>query len=356
MDIIFAGILCSVFFPIYRKFLQITKARRTISSFLTCAFIIFVILIPVSFFIYQFINEAISMTRLVYTKIQNGDFNPIIESFNNDLIPQISQSLAPIIDVNTLNFDDFNIKQNITEFLAGIAGTLTSQITEFIGSIVFFIFHFFMMMIIMFFFFKDSEVIVERIKLLSPMPTSHNENIMKKFKQISEATLFGIFLTAAIQGFLGGLGFFAVGLPNPIFWGTLMTILALIPFVGTFVVWLPAGLYLIATGNYAAGITLLIWSAGIVSTIDNFLRPYFIHGRVQTYPLLLFLSILGGIPAFGLLGIIIGPLVLTLTFVFIEIYEIEYHGVLHFKDKNPPEDISLLQSLITKLKKRGLKK
>jgi len=353
IDLILAAILSSVFFPLYKRATKITGQRKKLASFLTCSFIVFVILIPLSLFIYQFITEAAAAIQNIYTRVQNGALDPIIEWKSNGLFSSVREKLLPIIDLETIDLSQYNLGDRITESLTTTATSLGKQVTEFAKNVALVLFHFFIMIISMFFFFKDSNYIVKSLMHLSPLPTTHNENIVTKFKAISQATLFGIFLTAIIQGILGGIGFTIAGITNPIFWGTLMALFALIPFMGTFVIWGPTALYLIIGEHYAPGIFLLIWGGGVVSTIDNFLRPYFIHGRARTYPLFTFLSIIGGLSAFGLVGLILGPLILTLTFVFIEIYEIEYQGVLHQKDTIHKEKISVIQKLLKKLTKKN---
>jgi predicted PurR-regulated permease PerM len=146
---------------------------------------------------------------------------------------------------------------------------------------------------------------------------------------MSLATLYGIFLTSIVQGIIGGIGFAIAGIPHALFWGTAIALFSLIPVVGTSVVWVPASLILIATGNLTSGIFLFCWGILIVSTVDNFLRAFLIGGRTNTNQLLMFLSVFGGIGMFGLVGVIFGPLILTLFFAFLHIYELEYDKVLH---------------------------
>jgi predicted PurR-regulated permease PerM len=125
---------------------------------------------------------------------------------------------------------------------------------------------------------------------------------------------------ALVQGGLGGLGFLMVGLPAPLFWGTVMTFLAFIPILGAFLVWVPAVVILFAQGAYLKAVILLVWGAIVVSLSDNFLRPILISGRTQVHTLLLFFGILGGLKVFGFLGFIAGPLVITICLAMVDIY------------------------------------
>ena len=164
---------------------------------------------------------------------------------------------------------------------------------------------------------------------LSPLSKDHEEGLFKKFREISNATLYGIFLTALVQGTLGGIGFVVAGIPNALFWGTAIAVFSLVPVFGTSIVWFPAGVLLLASQSWFGGIFLLAWGFGVVSTVDNLIRPYLIGGKAKMHQLLMFLAVFGGIFAFNLIGVIIGPLVLTLFFAFLHIYESEYDKLLH---------------------------
>jgi len=151
--------------------------------------------------------------------------------------------------------------------------------------------------------------------------------LIKRLKEIIHGVVYGYIIVALIQGILGGLGFFIFGINSPIFWGMVMSIFALIPFIGTGVIWLPASLLLIFDGIFQnsnnllfKGIGLLIYSFIFVSSLDNFLRPKLMSDKAKVHPLILFLGVLGGIFFFGPIGVIAGPLILSLTSVFIDAY------------------------------------
>ena len=184
------------------------------------------------------------------------------------------------------------------------------------------------MIFAMFYFIKDGSVIVKKIMALSPLPEPYEKKLFHRLKTMINATLYGTFFTAIIQGFLGGIGFAIAGISQPILWGTVMAFFALAPYVGTAFVWVPAVLILLFTGSFGAGIFLLIWSVLLVSTIDNFLLPYLIGSSAKTYSLLTFLCVIGGIYVWGFPGLVLGPLVLTLLIAMSEIYEAEYRPLL----------------------------
>jgi predicted PurR-regulated permease PerM len=134
------------------------------------------------------------------------------------------------------------------------------------------------------------------------------------------ATIYGGLLVAIVQGILGGLAFWILGLPSPVLWGTAMGFLSLIPIGGTALIWVPTSIILLIQGAFAKGIILLAIGVFVISMMDNFLRPLLVGARTKIHPLLLFFSVLGGIQAFGMIGLVAGPLVATLCITLIEIY------------------------------------
>jgi predicted PurR-regulated permease PerM len=134
------------------------------------------------------------------------------------------------------------------------------------------------------------------------------------------ATIYGGILIAIIQGCLGGLSFLVLGLPSPIFWGTAMALLSFIPVGGTALIWAPTAVILLIGGAVLKGLILLGLGVFVISMVDNLLRPFFISAKTNIHPLLLFFSVLGGVQAFGLIGLVAGPLIATLFLTMVEIY------------------------------------
>jgi predicted PurR-regulated permease PerM len=176
------------------------------------------------------------------------------------------------------------------------------------------------MTVALFFLFRDGEQFMETIKALIPFSAKERENILKRMVEMIHATIYGGIVVALVQGGLGGLGFWIVGLSSPAFWGAVMAFLSFIPIVGAFLVWVPAVMILFIQGAYLKALVLLAWCGLLVSLSDNFVRPILISGRTQVHTLLLFFGILGGLKIFGFLGFIAGPLVITICLAIIDIY------------------------------------
>ena len=173
----------------------------------------------------------------------------------------------------------------------------------------------------MYYLFKDGENLVAKFKGIIPLSEIQTNNILSRMKEVSQATIYGGLVISLLQGFLGCLAFFIVGISSPVFWGALMALLSFFPLIGAWLVFLPAVVVLLFQGAIGKGIFLLIWGFGVVSMADNFLRPYLVSGRTQIHPLLLFFSILGGLQVFGFIGIILGPMLVSVFVVFINIMQ-----------------------------------
>ena len=133
------------------------------------------------------------------------------------------------------------------------------------------------------------------------------------------ASLRGVLFIAAIQGALGGIGFWALGISSPMFWGVVMFFLSMIPMAGAFIVWVPVAVYLAATGHYWKATLLTVWGGGVIGMADNLLRPRMVGSRTRLHELVVFFSVLGGINVFGVLGIIAGPVVIAMTTSFLDV-------------------------------------
>ena len=166
----------------------------------------------------------------------------------------------------------------------------------------------------------DSDRIIEAIKDALPLSNKQAVAIIDRAKEVVGASVYGVLAIAVVQGTLGGLAFWALGVPSAIVWGVAMTFLSMIPMLGAFLVWVPAAIYLALTGHYVKAILLVLWGTLVIGMIDNFLRPKLVGGRTRLHELLIFFAVLGGLQVFGVLGIVLGPVVLALAMSLIEVF------------------------------------
>ncbi|MBP9770710.1 AI-2E family transporter [Candidatus Gracilibacteria bacterium] len=324
LTVIFIAIVLSVaFYPMYKRLLKLFRGLQGIASFVSCLVVIFLTVMPLTFFVILMAGEAASTYQLVQAKINSGVFDKFLQWQNGGIFYDLNENVKMVVDLEKID-----IKQAVLDMAQSLSTYLVSQVATLISSISNFFVNVFILLFSMYYFFKDGKIIVEKIKAASPLPSLYETDLFDKIAVMSKAILVGVFLTAILQGLVGGIGFMFAGIANPIFWGTAMAFFSLVPLFGTAVIWVPAGIILAVMGQYGSAIFIFIWGALAIGLVDNFVRPYLIGGKANTYPLLTFFVIMGGIWTLGLQGVIIGPLVLMFLMSFIQIYEAEYGKVL----------------------------
>ncbi len=171
---------------------------------------------------------------------------------------------------------------------------------------------FVMMLFLLFFLLRDGATIQAQLLALVPMPQARKQQLVTYLASVTRAVVFGTLLTGVLQGALIGIGFGIVRLPSPLVFAVIAALLSLLPIGGTALVWTPAALYLLAEGRYGAAIFLSIWGALLVGLMDNFLKPLLISGRAEIPTLAVFLGVIGGLSAFGPIGMFLGPVLLAM--------------------------------------------
>ncbi len=269
--LILAAILATAFHPLYKKILPRVKNNARSASLVTCSLILFLIVVPMMIFVFLLGKQATNTYSFVYDWIQTGHLDTYLKWEKGgtlyDTLGSMAQQVDTVIDVSSLD-----VKGNISDGLRQVGSFLASQSTMLIKLFGWILLSFFVLFFAMYYFFKDTDQIIKKIMTLSPLPLEHEHELFKKFKEISLATLYGIFLTSIVQGIIGGVGFLIAGIPNSLFWGTAIAFFSLVPVVGTATIWLPASIILFLSGNVFGGIFLFCWGLFIVSTVDNILR------------------------------------------------------------------------------------
>jgi predicted PurR-regulated permease PerM len=234
-----------------------------------------------------------------------------------------------------VNLQSLQLSQRILQASTALGKILLNQGGSIFGDVTALFGQFLLMLFAFFFMVRDLDVLLRTSLHLLPLSASHERKIIEKVTEVARSAILGTLVTALAQGVAGGIAFQIAGLPG-VFWGTVMAFTALIPLAGTTVIWGPAALYLILSGHWGYGIFLLLWGILVVSMLDNILRPLFMAGKGKnaTSTLLIFLSLLGGVNYFGLVGILYGPLVVGLTLVLLYIYSLEFKAFLAYQDKS----------------------
>jgi predicted PurR-regulated permease PerM len=213
-----------------------------------------------------------------------------------------------------------DLENLIDETISRTGGALAQFVGGFLADVAVVLFQLFVTLLAVFFFLRDSDGITRYIRRALPFEELRRERMIRQTRDLVYVSIAAGLLIAALQGLAGGLVFALLGLAAPVFWGVIMGFLALLPLVGTWVVWLPAAVWLMATGQVGKGILLVALGATIVASIDNVLRPAMLAGRARMNGLLMFISLLGGVSVFGLIGLVLGPVVTAIVSGLFEAY------------------------------------
>ena len=208
----------------------------------------------------------------------------------------------------------------IDDVVSRTGGFVAARVGGLLADIAVLLFQLFVTLLALFFFLRDADTIMRDVRGLLPFEEMRRERMIRQTRDLVYASIAAGLVIAALQGLAGGLVFALLGLGAPVFWAVMMGLLALLPFVGTWVIWMPAAIWLIATGQIVKGVVLAVLGGTIVASIDNVLRPAILSGRAQMNGLLMFISLLGGVSLFGLLGIVLGPLISAIVTGLIEAY------------------------------------
>lgn len=332
--IILAAILAMVLNPIHLKILKLVKDRRNLAAVLTCVFLTLVVIIPLTVMLISVIQQGIDSFNSINDWIAKNEYKELLQnhyikgliSWFEGKLPYF-QKLFPNLDIHKLNLNDLllNLTANIGKILVNQGGNLLSNVTSIFMK-------FFLMIFVFFYIIRDEAHLLETILHYSPLSASQENQILDKIRDVSRSALIGTLVTALAQGAVGGIAFWISGLPA-LFWGMVMAFASLIPLVGTALIWVPAAGYLLISGHWGYAIFVVIWCSVIVGMLDNFVRPLFMKGSAGMSTLLIFLSLLGGIGYFGILGILYGPLIFGLAMVLFYIYSVEFNQFLNIQDE-----------------------
>ena len=252
----------------------------------------------------------------------NNPFKELIENSKIvDRINLILQNFGFTITGEELNKGIAELGRFVGLYLYEQARSMTANILNFFVN-------FFFMLLIIFYLLIDSPRLLSFIVALSPLPDDQDQKLIQKFKDMAGAILIGNGLGGLIQGTLGGAVFAAFGFKSPFLWGVIMALLAFLPIVGIGAVFLPASIYLFLQGRVGAGIFFVVFYVLLSGGIEYFFKPKLVGKRVQMHTLLVFLSIIGGLKLFGILGIIYGPLVVTAFLTLSDIYQSSYQRLV----------------------------
>ncbi len=320
--VIFAIVLTSACHPIYRRLLRWSKGRKNLAALLTATLLVVIVVVPLVSFSAALVEEGVVSVGKVKDWLQAGNLEKELSSDWIQPLRQIAERL-----LNQLGLEEMNLHKVLVEASARLAKLILSWGTQLLGNIPMLVLKFVLLILLVFFLSRDGQVILERLKHLVPLAKDQEEILLQRVRDLASSVVLANVATAAAQGVAGGIGLWIVGI-SPFFWGTMMAFTSLIPAVGTALVWVPAAGYLLLVSSWGKALFLVVWSALVVGSIDNFLRPFLMKGEGSISSIYLFFAILGGINLFGIVGILYGPLIVGIVDILFHLYAHEYSDVL----------------------------
>jgi predicted PurR-regulated permease PerM len=272
--------------------------------------VVVILLVPAFFVVSELVREAAAGVERVQqdgaagrwrnTVLQNPRLAPLLEWIDRhqDVVGELQRTLAARL-------------QDLTGLVSGSVWAVVQMLVA---------------LFVLFYFFRDRRTVLRGLRSLLPLSDAEVDQVFARAADTIHATVYGRLVVAGIQGALGGLMFWWLGLPAPVLWGVVMALLSVVPYLGSFIIWGPAAVYLALEGSWASAILLTAWGVVVVGLIDNLLYPVLVGGRLRMHTLTTFIAILGGLTVFGTAGIILGPLIVAISAALVEVWRRRTEG------------------------------
>ena len=268
-------------------------------------FLIAVVLVALASFVgHSILKEAATGAQIIQAGLETGQWREQLAAN-----PRLGGALAALEQ-----------QANLTGQLHGMAGEIGKRVSQVVTGSAWVIIQFMLTLFVLFYFFRDQHAALGTLRSFVPLSERETDEVFNRVADTIHATIFGTLIVASVQGALGGLMFWWLGLPAPILWGAVMALLAIVPVLGAFVVWVPAAIFLAASGQWGKAAILTVWGGVVVALIDNLLYPILVGKRLRLHTVPVFFAIIGGLAVFGAAGVILGPLILALTDAILEIW------------------------------------
>ena len=319
--LLLGALLAGLFHPLYRWITRLVGGRQSFGAVLTLLVLFILVLGPITAFLGIVVQQALTVSdqAIPWLRQHLG----AASTFNlHDWLVQRFPELADYVPSQE------QLLQHVGTAAKSTGAFLVTVLSRMTATTATFILNLFVMLYAMFFFFKDGNKILERIFYYLPLNDEDETRMLARFTSITRATIKGTVVIGVIQGTLAGIAFWVAGIQGAAFWGTIMTILSIVPGIGAALVWVPAVIILFINGQYVAATLLLAWCAAVVGTIDNFLRPALVGRDAKMPDLLILIGTLGGLFLFGPIGFIVGPIVCGLFLTVWDIYGATFKEVL----------------------------
>lgn len=323
-SILLALIIVTFSYRMYEGVTRKLNGRNNLAAVLMLLFICVVIILPAVVIGVMLFNQAVGLARTM----QGADVQSTFENFHLTDRLSFVKRIIPSFDP-----DAIQIEPLIMRAVKQIPGFVVAHGTAFIGGFASAVLGFVLMLLAAYYFYVEGRNLTRNIVFLSPLPDEYDEELFRRFRGVIDATFRGQVLTALAQGSVTALGLWIAGVPGFVLWGAVAAIAALIPMVGPTMIWVPASIYLFAGlgargGGVGWGLFMIAWGLVVVGLVDNIIRPWAMKGGVEMSAIVLFFAILGGLQAFGFVGLVLGPLVFALLDTIIHMYKNFFRSTL----------------------------
>jgi predicted PurR-regulated permease PerM len=301
----FAGALAlAVLFAPLHRWLESKVTYPNLAATICVLVAVLIVVVPAMFVAERIIGEAASGAETIKIMVESGEWRRSLDAH---------PLIAPVGHWIERQFDLPEMVNNATSWLTGTAASFVQgSVLQLIGVVLTFY--------IFFYFLRDRGAALKWLRSLSPLSGADMTRVFDGVNDTVHATIYGTFAVAAVQGTLGGLMFWWLGLPAPLLWGVVMALLAVVPVLGAFIIWIPAAIFLVLEGSGGKALLLTLWGAIVVGGIDNLLYPMLVGSRLKMHTVLAFISLVGGLIVFGPSGLILGPVIFTVTRLLLEIW------------------------------------
>jgi len=301
-----AAVFGVIFYSLNKRFER--KWGRTRSAVLITLGVTVILIVPVLLLAAMFVREGIAAAVDIQAAMAGGGYGWLSRAWG---------WIATHIAARGITVD---LPDLVRQGASRAGEYMAAELGRVIRNIVVFLFELFVMLFALFYFLRDGDSIMARFRLFLPFEETMTERMLAEARELIFASVTTSLVIAAVQGTICGGAFAIVGLGSPVFWGVVMGFLSLLPVVGAWPVWVPAAIWLFSTGHVGRGLILIAICGALGATIDNILRPVLLGGRASLNGLLVFISVLGGITVFGVLGVVLGPIVVATTVGILDVY------------------------------------
>lgn len=309
-SLITAAVLAVALLPLHRALTRFFRGR-TMAAVVSTLLGIALIVIPLGFLAYSLSGEVSGLYKHMKVKsAEEGGWGPFF-----------TQIIEPPLDVvsGRLPISKENLRKEIVQRVGEVSGWMVAKTSSAVGGFTATTINMALAVVILFFFLRDGDALIRHVTGLLPLTLKQSDRLVLAVAQTIVANVHGVLAVAAVQGTLLFLGFWMFGVASPLLWAMMGAFLSMIPIVGAAAVWVPVCLTLLFSGEMGKGIGLAAWCIVIVANSDNIVRPLVVGSRVRQHPMLVFFAMIGGIRAFGILGLLLGPIVLATTMATIDL-------------------------------------